>query len=79
MALLMVMAMLGGGMMPLVFMPTWMQCLSHISPVKWGIYSTEGAVWRDFSALEMLIPCSILRVIGLVFFLLGVFMLKRVT
>ena len=76
MAVLMVMAMLGGGMMPLVFMPAWLQRLSHISPIKWGIYSLEGAIWRDFTAFEMLLPCAVLVAICLVFFVLGVFMLK---
>lgn len=48
-AILMVMAMLGGGMVPLFVMPSWMQKVSHVSPVKWGILSIEGAVWRGFT------------------------------
>ena len=76
-ALLMVMAMLGGGMMPLAFMPSWMVGISSISPVKWSILAMEGAIWRHFSFTEMLLPCSLLLAIGLAFFALGVLVLRR--
>ena len=76
-AMLMIMAMIGGGMMPLFFMPKWLKTVSNISPVKWSIYAIEGAVWRDFSFLEMLGPCAVLLAIAAVFFLLGVLTLRR--
>jgi ABC-type multidrug transport system permease subunit len=66
------MAMLGGGMIPLAFMPGWMQVVSNVSPVKWGIFALEGAIWRGFSLSEMLLPCGILLGIGVVAFALGV-------
>ena len=59
-ALLMTMAMFGGAMMPLVFMPPWMRAVSCISPVRWGIIAMEGAIWRDYRFVEMLsspVPC----------------------
>ena len=65
------MAMLGGGMIPLAFMPPWMRTLSHVSPVKWGILSLEGAIWRDFSPIEMLPACGVLLAVGSISFLLG--------
>lgn len=46
--IMMPMAMLGGGMVPLLAMPGWMQTASNFSPVKWGIYALEGAIWRGF-------------------------------
>ena len=76
-AMLMIMGMLGGAMMPLAFMPSWLRQFSHISPVKWGIYALEGAIWRNFTFAEMAGPCSILLGIGIVFFSLGVVMLGR--
>lgn len=76
-AMLMIMGMLGGAMMPLAFMPSWLRQFSHISPVKWGIYALEGAIWRNFTFIEMTGPCSILLGIGIVFFSLGVVMLGR--
>lgn len=76
-AMLMVMAMFGGGMIPLAFMPAWMRSLSNISPVKWSIFALEGAIWRKFTFTEMLTPCLILLAFGTTAFLLGVFSLRK--
>jgi len=76
-AILMMMAMIGGGMVPLVFMPSWLRPFSHISPVKWSIFALEGAIWRNFSLTEMINPCLVLLAIGTTAFLLGVVMLRR--
>ncbi len=65
-------AMLGGAMIPLMFMPSWLRSISSLSPVKWAILSLEGALWRGFSAKEMLFPCSVLLAIGIAAFFLGV-------
>lgn len=70
--IMLVMAMLGGGMIPLFIMPAWMQAISHISPVKWGILALEGAIWRDFTIREMLLPWAILLSVGAIFFTIGV-------
>ncbi|NLZ05722.1 MAG: ABC transporter permease [Phycisphaerae bacterium] len=76
-AILMIMAMFGGAMMPLAFMPSWMRNISHFSPIKWAILAMEGAIWRDFRFTEMLVPCAVLIAVGAVFFTLGVFMLRK--
>ena len=76
-AIFMVFAMLGGGMIPLLFMPPWMQTASNLSPVKWGIYALEGAIWRGFSLGEMLLPCGILVGIGIAGFTVGTAILSR--
>lgn len=70
--ILMPMAMIGGAMVPLIAMPEWMLQISSLSPVKWGIIALEGAIWRDYSLSEMLMPCGILIGIGLVAFTIGV-------
>jgi ABC-2 type transport system permease protein len=75
--ILMPLAMLGGGMIPLFFMPPWMQTASNVSPVKWGILALEGAIWRDFSLAEMLLPCAILLGVGAICFGLGTRNLAR--
>ncbi len=69
--LLMPLAMVGGGMIPLIAMPNWLFQLSSISPVKWGILALEGAIWRGFSFAEMLLPCGILTAVGVAGFLAG--------
>lgn len=70
-AVLLVMAMFGGGMIPLAFMQGWMVTLSHLSPVKWSILAMEGAIWRGFGPGEMLLPCAVLVGIGLIAFAAG--------
>lgn len=76
-AVLLVFAMLGGGMVPLFVMPAWMQKLSHASPVKWGILSIEGGIWRGFTLAEVALPCGILLAVGAVCFAIGVAVFSR--
>jgi ABC-2 type transport system permease protein len=63
-AVLMLMAMLGGGMLPLFMMPSWLQSLATASPVAWALTAIEGAVWRGFSLAELALPCVALLVLG---------------
>ncbi len=74
---MLVFSMLGGGMIPLMVMPDWMFRLSSVSPVKWAILSMEGAIWRGFSLVEMLIPFGVLMGIGALFFGVGVLLQNR--
>lgn len=76
-AINLVMAMIGGCMIPVMFMPEFIQRLSILSPVRWAILAIEGAVWRQFSWAEMAWPCLILIGIGLAGFALGSFILQR--
>jgi ABC-2 type transport system permease protein len=76
-AILLILAMVGGGMIPLFVMPGWMQRVSVVSPVNWAIRAMEGSIWRDFSAQQMLAPCAMLLAFGVVCFALGVFGFKR--
>jgi ABC-2 type transport system permease protein len=76
-AVFMPLAMIGGGMIPLAFMPAWMLPVSNISPTKWNILALEGAIWRGNSLVEMLLPCGVLLAIGAAGFWLGVRFLSR--
>ncbi len=69
---LIILAMFGGGMVPLFFMPTWMRSVGTVSPVKWAVLAIEGAVWRGFTPFEILKPCLVLIGIGIGCFLIGV-------
>jgi ABC-2 type transport system permease protein len=71
-AIMMPLSMFGGGMIPLFVMPAWMQTVSNVSPVKWGILALEGATWRGFSAAEMALPLGVLVLVGLAGLALGV-------
>ena len=75
-SLMMVMAMLGGGMLPLFMMPDWMATASHLSPIKWSVLAIEGGLWRGVSAAEMLVPCITLVAIGIASFVAGVKMFR---
>jgi len=70
--LMMLMAMAGGGMIPLFFMSDWLVTISQFSPVMWAVTSLEGALWRGFDLQEMLKPCAILLGVGVVAFSAGV-------
>ena len=76
-AVLLVMSMTGGGMIPLIAMPAWMQSVSNFSLVKWGVLAVEGAIWRGFSPAEMALPVGILLGAGLVGFAVGARALTR--
>jgi ABC-2 type transport system permease protein len=75
----MLMAMFGGGMVPLLFMPTFMKTLSNLSPVKWSILALEGSIWRGFTLGEMIVPCAVLISIGAVCLTIGTRVLSRST
>lgn len=76
--ILLLFAMIGGGMFPLMLMPAWLFKVSSFSPVKWAIYALEGALWRRFSVSEMLLPCGILLAIGVVSFAVGVLRFRKI-
>ncbi len=76
-AINMVMAMLGGCMIPVMFMPEIIQKFSVLSPIMWAIRSIEGAIWREFTVTEMLLPCGILIAVGIVGLAIGTTILKR--
>jgi ABC-2 type transport system permease protein len=76
-ACLLVMAMIGGGMVPQMFMPAWMERAGDFSPIKWAILGLEGAIWRGFSLWEMRWPCGILLLQGGVLALAGMFLQRR--
>jgi ABC-2 type transport system permease protein len=77
MAINLVMAMLGGAMVPVMFMPGFIQSLSVISPVHWSIRLIEGSIWRQFSWFEMIVPTLILLAIGFAGLLIGTTILVR--
>lgn len=76
-AILLVLSMTGGGMMPLFLMPGWMATIGSISAVKWSILAFEGAIWRGFSTGEMLKPAGILFGYGAAAFLAGLVIMRR--
>ena len=70
-AILMPLSMVGGAMVPTFVMPSWVQSVSFISPIRWTMLAIEGGVWRQFTIAEMATPCAILIGVGLACFALG--------
>ena len=76
-AILMLMSMLGGAMVPQFVMPQWMQTAGTISPIKWVVLAIEGGMWRQFTVSEMVLPCAILISVGVACFAAGTRGLKE--
>lgn len=76
-AALMPLMMVGGGMIPLIAMPTWMATVSAFSPVNWSLRSLEGAIWRGYAWSDYLWPVAGMVLLGAVAFLLGARRLSR--
>jgi len=77
-AAILVLAMIGGGSIPIIFMPRFMQVLSAFSPFSWAIWAIEGATWRGFAVAEMAYPCAILVAVGAGCFGVGAALFRRV-
>jgi ABC-2 type transport system permease protein len=75
-AVMMIMAMSGGGMIPLAFLPEWMSTVSQFSPIKWSILALEGPIWRQFSLPELMPALLVLLAIGTAGFVVGVRLFK---
>ena len=69
---LIVLAMLGGAMVPPAVMPEWLLRVSNVSPVKWGIWALEGATWRALEWSELAQPVLMLFALGALGFCTGV-------
>ena len=76
-AVLLVLAMVGGGTVPLVFMPPFLRAASNISPFKWAVMAAEGATWRNWGADEMWLPLAVLAAIGAIGLTAGTALVRR--
>ncbi len=70
-AVMIVLMMIGGGMIPLFIMPAWLESVSVVSPVRWAILALEGGTWRAFGAAEMALPVGVLLAVGAASFFVG--------
>ena len=76
-AIVLVLVMIGGGTIPLAFMPPFLRAASQGSPFSWAILAIEGAVWRGFAFTEMLAPLGILLFIGALGLVLGKMFIQK--
>jgi len=78
-AVILILAMIGGGTIPLFFLPPFMQTLSSISPFKWATLAFEGALWRGFTAADMMLPGAVLLGFCVGGFAIGVYAMRWTT
>lgn len=78
-ATLLLFAMIGGAMVPLSVMPSWMRALSGASPVKWGIVALEGTTFRGLPISEVLPACAVLLAFGVTALASGAVLQRRAT
>lgn len=63
-AAVLVLAMIGGGTIPLFFMPQWLQTISAVSPFSWATRLIDGYTWRAFTLTEMVPALGVLLAVG---------------
>lgn len=68
---LLLLALIGGGTIPLFFMPPILQTLSYASPFRWAVIAIEGPFWRDAAPAAQVTPLVVLAALGLGGFALG--------
>ncbi len=61
----------GGGMVPSFAMPAWMSAVGNFSPMHWASLALEGALWRDFSFVEMVPALAVLLGVGALCLVIG--------
>lgn len=76
-AVILVMAMIGGGTVPLFFLPGWVQTMASVSPFKWSTLAIEGATWRGMSIGELVLPCVIMLALACTGYVAGSLGLRR--
>ncbi len=69
---LLLLAIIGGGSLPLFLMPPLFKTLSMASPFRWAVSAIEGPFWRDTPFAEQVVPLCILLAIGVLGLLIGV-------
>ncbi len=76
-AVILMLAMIGGGTIPIMFMPPWMQTMTGISPFKWAGQAIQGALWRGLGFGDLWVPSLVLLGMGVVGFAHGLVAFKR--
>ena len=73
-----ILAALGGSMVPRFLMPPWLQELGWWTPHAWVIDSYQGLLWRDEGVAELYDNWIVLTLIGAVGFLIAQLAVRRI-
>ena len=66
-----VLAMVGGAMVPRIAMPEWLQSVGMVSPIRWGIDAIEGPLWRGLGPADLWLSWVLLLALGAAGLVLG--------
>lgn len=70
-------ALIGGGSVPVFFMPPIVQKISLLSPFRWSQVAIEGSLWASYSWSEFLLPGGVLVAVGVLGFAGGAALMNR--
>ncbi len=68
---ILILALIGGGTIPLFFMPPFLRTLSYGSPFRWAVAAIEGPFWRDTPVSEQVVPLVVLIATGFLGWIIG--------
>lgn len=75
-AAMLLIAVPGGGMLPLIAMPGWLAAIGRFSPMRWAILAIEGGLWRGFSIAQLMPSVGVLMAFAFGAFVLGVVLFR---
>lgn len=76
-SVILIMALIGGGTLPVFFMPAFMKPVSMASPFKWSVDAIESATWRGTGLEGMMVPLIVLAGVAVGGFVLGSLFFNR--
>jgi ABC-2 type transport system permease protein len=76
--IILILAAIGGSMVPRFLMPPWLQTVGWFTPHAWAIEAYQAILWRDAGVGALYQPWAVLTAIGLAGLGAALFMARRV-
>lgn len=76
--IILILAAIGGSMVPRFLMPPWLQTVGWFTPHAWAIEAYQAILWRDAPTLTLIQPWAVLSAIGLTGLGVALFVTRRV-
>jgi ABC-2 type transport system permease protein len=71
-----ILAAIGGAMVPRMFMPSFMKQIGYFSPVAWSIDGFHNVFWRHQGVGGMITEFSVLLGFSIVFLTIGIVLVR---